>query len=52
MNDGGRRLSIRGAVTMEAEAEEMLFEDAGRDPESRKAHSRQKLEKPRKWVLP
>ena len=31
---------------MEAEAEEMVFEDAGRDRASRKAHSLQKLEKP------
>ena len=31
---------------MEAEAEEMVFEDAGRDRASRKAHRLQKLEKP------
>ena len=52
MNDGGGGLSIRGAVTMESEAEEMVYEDAERDRATRKAHSLQKLEKPRKWVLP
>ena len=52
MNDGGGGLSVRGALTMEAEAEVTLSEDAGRDHELRKAHSLQKPEKPRNWVLP